>query len=162
MGAIFILETTFTLWICYWDIQFFFRNVTQYLLANSGLHNQNGNRLLWNWRFDRSHTQFMYLHDEYNSSAYYNTFREFQQNSSTATIILASKPHSSTTKTPPMFLTLSGLALESLLLSWKVSNEYDFQMQSIFKVFIIRSENQLFWFKRLLDLWYIVYSIRMF
>ena len=80
----------------------------------------------------------MYLHDEYNSSAYYNTFREFQQNSSTATIILASKPHSSTTKTPPMFLTLSGLALESLLLSWKVSNEYDFQMRSIFKV--IRSK----------------------
>ena len=86
----------------------------------------------------------MYLHDEYSSSAYYNTFREFQQNSSTATIILASKPHSSTTKTPPMFLTLSGLALESLLLSWKVSNEYDFQMRSIFKVLIIRSKTNYF------------------
>ena len=67
--------------------------------------------------FDTIQTQFKYLHNECDSSVYYVTFREFQQNSSTATIILASKPHSSTTKTPPMFLTLSGLALESLLLS---------------------------------------------
>ena len=44
-------------------------------------------------------------------------FREFQQNSKTATIIATSRPPNRTTKTPPIFLTLNGLALESLLLS---------------------------------------------
>ena len=48
------------------------------------------------------------------------TFLEFQQNSSTATMILANKPASRTTNTPPIFFTLSGFAFESLLLSCKV------------------------------------------
>ena len=44
-------------------------------------------------------------------------FREFQQNSKTATIIATNRPPNRTTKTPPIFLTLKGLAFESLLLS---------------------------------------------
>jgi len=44
-------------------------------------------------------------------------FLEFQQNSSTATIMASVKPHKRTTNTPPIFLTLKGFALESLLLS---------------------------------------------
>ena len=43
--------------------------------------------------------------------------REFQQNSSMATMMARASPHSSTTNTPPMFCTLSGCAFESLLLS---------------------------------------------
>ena len=44
-------------------------------------------------------------------------FREFQQNSRTATMIARLSPQSSTTNTPPMFFTLRGFAFESLLLS---------------------------------------------
>lgn len=51
-----------------------------------------------------------------------NTFLEFQQNSSTATMMLANKPQRSTTNTPPMFFTLSGFAFESLLLSCSMKN----------------------------------------
>ena len=50
-------------------------------------------------------------------------FREFQQNSKMATIIATAKPQSKTTKTPPMFFTLSGLALESLLLSYRLTQK---------------------------------------
>lgn len=44
-------------------------------------------------------------------------FFEFQQNSNIATTIAIARPQSSTTKTPPMFLTPKEFALESLLLS---------------------------------------------
>jgi hypothetical protein len=44
-----------------------------------------------------------------------------QQNSKTATMMAKLRPHNKTTKTPPMFFTLKGLALESLLLSYSKS-----------------------------------------
>ena len=64
-------------------------------------------------------------------------FLEFQQNSRTATMMASERPQRRTTKTPPIFLTLSGLALESLLLSCLVQTSPVFFHHLLYSIWIV-------------------------